>query len=180
MVVAIVNSLTWFELVRWHWLIVLDNISMFQMIGTSFLVYGQRISWLRSSYIQLRSSRLLDYGHHVKSSKFDYGHSFVIFPCPIPEKLQMSAHSATAINTPYTFLSEMRHQHMTESVRVSRANQFRLLPEACPAILKFDYGHRKFDYGHLFTPSELGIPSCRTQSRDWHATGIATWRPLRE
>ena len=67
---------------------------------------------------------LLDYGHHVKSSKFDYGHRFVILPCPIPEKLQMSAHSATAINTPYTFLSEMRHWHMTESVRVSRANQF--------------------------------------------------------
>ena len=40
----------WFELVRWHWLIVLDNISMFQMIGTSFLDYGQHISWLRSSY----------------------------------------------------------------------------------------------------------------------------------
>ena len=31
-----------------------------------------------------------------------------------------------------------------------------------------------------FGPRQLGIPSCRTQSRDWHATGIATWRPLRE
>ena len=31
-----------------------------------------------------------------------------------------------------------------------------------------------------FGPLQLGIPSCRTQSRDWHATGIATWRPLRE
>ena len=30
-----------------------------------------------------------------------------------------------------------------------------------------------------FGPRQLGIPSC-TQSRDWHATGIATWRPLRE
>ena len=31
-----------------------------------------------------------------------------------------------------------------------------------------------------FGPRQLGIPSCRTQSRDWHATGFATWRPLRE
>ena len=58
------------------------------------------------------------------SSKFDYGHHYVIFPSPISEKLQMSAHSTKAINTIYTFLSQMRHLHMTESVRVSRANQF--------------------------------------------------------
>ena len=31
-----------------------------------------------------------------------------------------------------------------------------------------------------FGPRQLGIPSCRTQSRDWLATGIATWRPLGE
>ena len=60
--------------------------------------------------------QVCDNGHHMwlrsptwislsrSSSKFNYAHVFR--PCRIPENLQMPAHSATTIETPYTFHSD--------------------------------------------------------------------------
>ena len=112
-----------------------------------------------------------------------YGYNVVeIFPCG----RQGPVYPASLKKQCCWWLSEARSQD------ISSYDIDRILQEFSdfsfrrgPAIFSIRWG--MFVVRHLgiapisrFGPRQLGIPSCRTQSRDWHATGIATWRPLRE